>query len=280
MKISKYLIPKNYVWFVTMKCLNFCFPKGKIKILQTNYTGVEILIRANEDVGKAVLAKRFERKELDYIKKQLPSNAIFLDIGSNIGLFSLVMASTFNDAQVHAFDPIKLNNTLLSSSTEINGLKNIIINETCVGDFDGVVEFSIAEDSAYSSIRDSGRKAELKKIKLPILKLDTYIQQEKLQKIDFIKIDVEGAERLVIEGATQLFSSSALRPRLMMIELCDRNLRAFNTSLVEVIELMISFDYKPYVLHKDSLIEFKNNKHANIIENIFFKDTKVIKTIQ
>lgn len=276
MKISKYLIPGNYSWYVRRKFLNFLYPQDKIKILHTNYSGVGILIRANEDVGKSIIAKRFEFKELQYIKSQMSENAIFIDIGSNVGLFSLVVASGSASIQVHAFDPLTLNNNLLASSAKINGLENIIINESCIGNYDGVVQFSVATDSAYSSIRDSGRKTELKKITLPIIKLDTYANKIKLQKIDFIKIDVEGAEKMVIEGANQIFKNSKLRPKMMMIELCDKNLRAFETSVKEMVLVLERLGYKAFVLANNYLIEFKYQTHANTFENIFFRDETAI----
>lgn len=269
-------MPQTYFWYLTRIFLNFCYPEEQIKILHINYSKVEILIRANEDVGKAMLAKRFEIKELKFIKNQLSQDAVFIDIGSNIGLFSLVVASSSSTIQVHAFDPIKLNNTLLSSSIEINGLENIVVNETCVGNYDGVIEFSVASDSAYSSIHDSGRKSELKKLVLPIVKLDTYVSKMKLQRIDFIKVDVEGAEMMVVEGASKVFSNSSLRPKMMMVELCDKNLRAFKTSVKEIVNLLEELNYRPYVLVKEKLIEFEYQNHSNIIENIFFKDVAIV----
>lgn len=272
MKKSKYLIPENYFRYATRNFLNFFYPKEHVKILQTNYNKVKMLVRANEDVGKDILVKRFEINELKFIKNLLSNDAVFIDIGSNIGMYSLVVASSSSTIKVHAFDPIKLNNALLTSSIEINGLENIVVNETCVGNYDGFIGFSVASDSAYSSIHDSGRKSELKKITLPIVKLDTYVAKMKLQRIDFIKIDVEGAEMMVIEGANELFSNLSLRPKMMMVELCDKNLRAFNTSVNEIVIFLDDLNYKPYVLVKNKLIEFVHYNHANAIENIFFKD--------
>jgi FkbM family methyltransferase len=275
MKTSKYLKPDHYFWYLTRKILNFCYPQNKIKIKQINYCGVEILIRANEDVGKAMLANRFELNEIKFIASQLLPNAIFIDIGSNIGLFSLAIAAKANTIQIHSFDPIKLNNTLLASSIEINTLNNIVINETCVGNYDGVVEFSVASDSAYSSIRDSGRKPELKKVELPIIKLDTYFKKINLQSVDFIKIDVEGAEKLVLAGATEVFSNKGTRPKMMMVELSDRNLRAFDTSVKEILDILNGINYKPYVLKNNQLIDFIYEEHANYIENVFFRDLHI-----
>ena len=252
--------------------LIFLYPQSKVKVVQTCFRNVNMLVRANEDVGKAILANSFESQELSYIQQELSNDSVFIDVGANTGLFSLFMASKFKSIEVHAFDPIKLNISLLSASIEINDFSNIVVNQTCVGDYDGLVEFSISSDSAYSSILDSGRKPEIKKIQIPIIRLDTYILNLKINKIDVIKIDVEGAEKLVITGASGLFSSPALRPKLMMIELYDANLNAFKTSIKEIIDLLQLNHYKPHVLIEGALISFEYEEHANKLYNIFFKD--------
>jgi len=276
MKILKYLTLKNYYIYAARKILNFFYPAGKIKIVHTIFHNINILVRANEDVGKAILVNKFEIEELSYIKNKLSSNAIFIDIGANIGLFSLVIAAKSNSIRVHAFEPIKLNTNLLFASIEINGFTNITVNQKCIGNYDGEVDFSVSSDSAYSSILDSGRKVELKKIHLPIIKLDSYVSSLNITKISFVKIDVEGAEKLVIEGASHIFSTPLLRPEFLMIELCDINLKAFKTSIKEIVDLMITKEYKPFVLHKKELIEFDYKIHANKFENVFFENIKII----
>lgn len=276
MKILKYFIPNNYYKYAVNRFLALLYPKNKTKIMHTNIDSVDMLVRANEDVGKAILAKNFEITELNYIKSQLSNNDVFFDIGANTGFFSLIVASKSNSIQVHAFDPIKINTCLLSSSIEINGFSNIVVNQTCVGNYDGIVEFSLSSDSAYSSILDSGRKTEIKKIKLPITKLDSYINNMKINKIDFIKIDVEGAEKLVIEGASTIFSTPSLRPKCMMIELCDINLKAFQTSIKEIVALIIAKDYQAFVINDNKLEAFDYKIHANKYYNIFFHNTKCI----
>jgi FkbM family methyltransferase len=272
MKLTKYLNPLNYFKYAKNKTLNLYYSQEKTKIVHTNFFNVEMLVRANEDVGKAILANSFETAELEYIKNELTNDSVFIDIGSNTGVYSLVIASKSSDIQVHAFDPINLNTSLLASSIDINSFSNITVNKTCVGDYDGTVEFSISSDSAYSSMLDSGRKPELTKVNLPIIKLDTYIRDMGISKVDIIKIDVEGAEKLVILGASNILSNSLLRPKLMMIELFDLNLKAFKTSVKEVVDLMTLNKYQPFVLENGNLVSFNYQIHANNTYNVFFKN--------
>ena len=273
MKINKYLNPNNYLQYAKHRLINLYYPSNKTKIVHTSLNGVEMLVRANEDVGNGIINKSFEVEELNFILNWLKEDAVFFDVGANTGLFSLLAAAKSSKIQVHAFDPIKLNTTLLEASIEINSLSNITVNQTCVGDYDGVVEFSVSSDSAYSSIKDSGRKCEYKKVNLPIITLDTYIKCNSITKIDFMKIDVEGAEMMVIEGANAAFHNN-LKPKLMMIELFDKNLIAFNTSVKEAVIFVEKLGYKALILSEDKLVAFDNDVHANKNYNIFFLDSQ------
>lgn len=271
MKINKYIKWRNYYNYVKRKYLDIKFANTAIKIVQTTFEGIEILVRANEDVGKEILLQRFEIEELRYLNEILPNDSVILDIGANIGLFSLVLASKSKNIKVHAFEPIQLNADLISVSKQINHLHNLTINQTCVGATDGIVEFSVSTDSAYSSMIDSGRKQEAERINCPICMLDTYVQEANIQKIDFIKIDVEGAEKLVLTGAHTLLTHQVLRPHLLMLELYDFNLKQYATSVNDIVQFLNEYGYSAYYLRNKELFQFDPVMHANKIYNVFFK---------
>ncbi len=273
MKINKYLRWRSYYNFAKRKYFDIKFAKTVLKIEQTTFEGVEILVRANEDVGKEILLQRFEIEELRYLNEILPNDSMILDIGANIGLFSLVLASKSKNIKVHAFEPIQLNADLITVSKQINHLQNLTVNQTCVGATDGFVEFSVSTDSAYSSMIDSGRKQEAEKIICPVCRLDTYVQEANIEKIDFIKIDVEGAEKLVLTGAHALLTHQVLRPHLLMLELYDLNLKQYATSVNDIVQFMYSYKYEAYYLRDKELFKFDPVLHANKIYNVFFKST-------
>ncbi len=276
MKINKYLRWRNYYNFAKRKYLDTKFANTVLKIEQTTFEGVEILVRANEDVGKEILLQRFEIEELRYLTDKLPNDSVILDVGANIGLFSLVLASKSKNINVHAFEPIQLNAKLIAVSKQINHLENLTINQTCVGASDGFVEFSVSTDSAYSSMIDSGRKKESEKINCPVCKLDTYVKAANIQKIDFIKIDVEGAEKLVLSGAQALLTHQKLRPNLLMLELYDLNLKQYATSVNDIVQLMNEYGYSAYYLSNNELFQFDPVLHANKIYNVFFKSIATV----
>src|SRR5262249_1044464 len=150
--------------------------------------------------------------------------------------------------QVHAFEPVPLNYHLLESNLIINGFGNVVVNRAAVTDVDGDVEFNIAGDSAYSSMLDTGRKPVLKKVRVPALTLDHYSAQRHIETVNFLKVDVEGAEELVLKGAAGLLSTPARRPRLVLLELYEAMLSKYGSGISRVVDCMEHFGYKPFVV--------------------------------
>jgi hypothetical protein len=86
-----------------------------------------------------------------------------------------------------------------------------------------------------------------------------------------MKVDVEGAEDLVIRGASGLLGDSSRRPRIVLMELFDGNLSSFGSSVASVIERMASFGYQPHVLMAGGrrLAPYNPSRHSAFYNIIF-----------
>jgi hypothetical protein len=91
-----------------------------------------------------------------------------------------------------------------------------------------------------------------------------------LPKVDVMKVDVEGAEPLVLQGASGLLSSSERRPRAIMLELLDINLSTYGTNVTEIIERMRAFSYHPFVAATGEGVRAFRPEDRNRVTNIFF----------
>jgi len=248
----------------------FWYRRRGLLVKQAAYMDCQILVRANEDVGILILADGFEKVDLTYILSELRDGDVFFDVGANVGLFSLAVAKKNKTIDVHAFEPIPLNAALFEASLHLNAIDTVKINRTCVGDKQGQVEFSLAADSAYSSIHNTGRKSEVTKIIVPVTTLDNYLESSSLKRIDIIKVDVEGAENLVLDGARYIFNNSSLRPRLVLMELFDEYFYLFNTSISNIVKIMQGYGYEGFVFEKSNRTKFEV-RHHNKIFNVFFE---------
>lgn len=137
---------------------------------------------------------------------------IVIDVGANMGLFTLFSTIKRNASVVYAFEPIMTTFELLDSNVRLNGVsdKVKIINKG-LGDIEDTFQMSISNGNigANSMIfnRD-GNKHE----SVSITTLDTFIENESIQQVDFIKVDIEGAERLFLEGAQRTLAK--FQPKL------------------------------------------------------------------
>lgn len=196
---------------------------------------------------------------------------ICLDIGGNVGYFSALLASCATDGHVHIFEPIPLNAAMIRTTMLLNGFANATVNQMALSTSDGEVQFSVSHDSAYSSMRSIGTSAEVRSITVRMGKLDTYLIENGIDRVDVVKVDVEGAEDLVLRGAEALFSDAARRPRLVMLELAAANLEPYGVTVAGVIATMAGWGYAAHIVGNDGRALHRYVSDAPSGEyNIFF----------
>eukprot|EP01041_Mallomonas_annulata_P041185 gene41185-65209_t len=137
-----------------------------------------------------------------WIKLSLNSDVI-LDIGANTGIFSLVSKAVNPEAKVFGLEPIHRIHEKYKKNAELNNFK-IVCEELALSNEDkmGVI-YDIPDEMAYScSLNENVLNPNLNPFatEVEIKTLDTYIEQNNIQKIDLIKIDVETFEPQVLEG--------------------------------------------------------------------------------
>lgn len=258
------LNPRNFAYHLRTRRLR----RGP-EIVQVDFLDTRILVKAREDVGRNMALGEFELDDLKYFFSKIAGNDVIFDIGANVGAYSVPMAKSFPTAKVFAFEPIPLNYSLILASSRINRLGNLFIIEQCLSDESGTNSFSIAEDSAYSSMIDTRRKGVSETVSVRTASLQDFCNENDCYPT-VIKMDVEGAEMKVLKGAEAIFSEKKISPRMVMIELYDQNLRMFGTSIDEIVSLMNSYGYSPNVIIDGIKKEFLRDHH-NIYYNVFFE---------
>lgn len=179
--------------------------------------GARIRMRYRERLGLSTLLNGgFENKELEYARNALNPGDTAFDVGANIGLFSLVLAQAVGSSgTVIAFEPLPSNAGRAEANLNLNRLSNAQVLVTAVGAEDGVGQLNMAEDPAYPSIQCVAENQGTGQcLRVPIARLDTVWRQMGSPSVKCVKIDVEGAELEVLQGATDLLLSC--RPLLIL----------------------------------------------------------------
>jgi FkbM family methyltransferase len=222
--------------------------KATVKLLEVN--SLYILANINEDVGRSIwLESEYEPVETAFWIRNIRPNDVCVDVGANIGYFTLLFSSlTAPAGRVFSFEPVQSNVRLMKASIELNQIKNVQVESIALADRDGATEFSVSTDGAYSSLVNTGRKAEAAKVQICMERFETYARKNDIDKIDILKVDVEGAEGLVIAGMGRFLERSSASPRIIQLELTDDNCAAYNMTAQSIADTVVNHGYKMFVV--------------------------------
>ena len=164
-----------------------------------------------------------ERSVTALFQRLLRPGDVFFDVGSHLGFYSTLAAGlTTPDGRIHTFEAQEWLIPHLNESVAINGLQERVrVNNVAVVAVDGgSVRIYPARDddnTGSASLQDHDWVDTSSAHQVSGIALDAYVIRNGIDRIDGMKIDVEGAEIGVIEGMTTILAT--MPPRLMMIEL-------------------------------------------------------------
>ncbi len=148
---------------------------------------------------------QYETQTANWIQSQLEPGMCFYDIGGNAGYFSLLGSREVGaSGTVQVFEPVPVNVEVINHQIENNSITNIKLHNLALSDTDGHTTFAVESNNANSHLANveivHATSAPSSLVEVRTATIDSLIQSS-LPKPDIIKIDVEGAEVLVLEGA-------------------------------------------------------------------------------
>lgn len=192
--------------------------------------------------------KSFEYDTLEKYINFLTPDSIVLDIGANIGLYSL-LGSKFltGKGTIYAIEPTTKTYSFLKKNISLNDIKNVIPFKLAFSNKKSLVSMTPPQKALNNNFQDSFNQIqsvtglENKSDIIETSLLDDFINEQNISKVDLIKIDVEGAELLCFQGGLQLLNSDN---KPMIIFECDENhCKSFGYRVVEVLLLLEKYGY-------------------------------------
>jgi FkbM family methyltransferase len=186
---------------------------------------------------------RVEVDELDFLARHLQPSDVFCDVGANIGIFSLVGASRMSGSagalRIFAFEPTPATYRTLAANVSLNRFDCIETVNAAVGAEEGTATLylnDVWKDGLNALAKPQRGDAKvISEVEVPVVTLDTFLRSRSVSRVDYLKIDVEGAELAVLEGARLLLEAS---PNCIVIFECSvSNAAAFGYHPEKIMKL-------------------------------------------
>jgi FkbM family methyltransferase len=217
MKTMRFII---YVaWKILMQRF---YDMTKNHIIETN--GYKLKTVAN-DQGlslELLIFKTHEPVVTHLVREEIKKGMVCIDIGGNIGYYVILESKLVGETgQVIVFEPYRTTYTHLLHNLELNNISNIRTYNTAIGDSNGSADFLITSHSNHCTVVSHPQTDNMKSyfaealgitnpdmaidvVKVPLMTLDSFLEKHPLQKVDFIRMDVEGYEHNIYHGMADI----------------------------------------------------------------------------
>lgn len=205
------------------------------------------------------------------------------DVGANVGVFSIFLNKHYPNLNYHLFEPIPTAFSMLQKTLVLNDMDkpNIVINNTGASNKKGSFDFYVPatnesssmvanNDLFYTSRCDSNGHYNgdhsIDVVKCDVILIDDYVKSKGIEEIIFIKIDVEGNEKNVLEGSIETIKKN--QP-LIYCELLRKHSKRFGYHPNDVIKMMSNLGYSCSLI-KDGRVENLQEITEDTEETNFF----------
>lgn len=202
-------------------------------------------LRFKLDISKTVDHIKYfgfeDRGFTGFLSRLAPQDTV-VDVGANVGLTVLEIAKRVNQGRVVGFEPSRSNYARLTEHLRLNGCANVTTVNMGVGPKRDTVKLYdiVASNPGMKRILSEGAAEGAPSEVIEIDRLDTQLSVADVQRVNAMKIDVEGFELHVLQSCESVLKRD--RP-LLFIELDDRNLRGQSQSASELVMYLVGLGY-------------------------------------
>jgi FkbM family methyltransferase len=207
---------------------------------------------ADEGVTRPILLHgTFEAAETALVRRVVDAGMTVIDIGANIGYYS-VLASRLVGARgrVFALEPEPNNRALLSKNLAENGCRNVSVSSCAVSNRSATAQlYTDKSNFGNPSLEARNVVERASAVAVETTTLDDFVVREVRGPVDFIKIDVQGAEGLVLQGAERVLSQAGLK---LLIEFWPKGLRNMGSDPLAVLRALADKGYALRIVEEDA----------------------------
>lgn len=201
-QLISFLLHRPYSWFA---CAQVAWAKLR-QAPQVTVWREGLRIRTGTGNGEglfcAVAGTAYEA-EMKWFLQQMKSGQTFLDVGANIGIYSLHASRRLGPrGKVHAFEPTLETYAILTDNITKNHLANVECHQVALAEHSGILYLVAGDRPASNSTAESAAEAH-SGVSIPATTLDEFCALHEVTAIDFIKVDIEGGELAFFKGGRE-----------------------------------------------------------------------------
>ncbi|GAA6621370.1 FkbM family methyltransferase [Scytonema sp. NUACC26] len=203
----------------------------------------QVKIRCYPDsysAGAVLYCGLYDYDEMNFLLRYLRDEDSFLDVGANVGVYTLLAASKIKSGLIYSFEALPKNYARLRENIQINQFKQVKPHSIAISNSAGSTAFNLAEGDSMPFITSTATN---NTITIQTDTLDNLLREECLTSLTLAKIDIEGAEMLAFKGATSLLKQQ--RPYVWIVEIND-TVNHFGYQKQNVVDLLQDYGYGLY----------------------------------
>jgi FkbM family methyltransferase len=236
--------------------------REKTKVIQTKVAAVSRMLPVRlpfgawwvpraDNLGEPLLAGNFENAEMEFVQRFLQPGMTVLDLGAHQGLYTLLASKRVGaSGKVFAFEPSPRERRALRWHVALNRCWNVRTQAVAVGNENGEADLFVVQGSqtGCNSLKPPDVRSSTKRVRVPVIRLDDWLEGQKLKQVDFIKLDVEGAELPALQGAARLLAGRA-RP-VILAEVQDVRTVPWGYRAKDILTYLVEKGYRWFELSK------------------------------
>ena len=223
--------------------------KNEEVVIRNFDSNILMTINPLRSMGKVIYWTGFhEVKELMFLHRFLTPEMVFLDIGANMGEYTLFAAKRLNCGHVYSFEPWPYMQKALEENIALNSFDNISVMHYGLSDKNGELPiFEVKHKHEGLSTLYPGDREIKAQHAIELKVLDNEFVN--LNRLDFVKIDIEGSELLALKGARR--SIEKFRP-YVMVEINNITYEMAGYTSLDILDFFLSMNYHPFLIDRNA----------------------------
>ena len=207
--------------------------------------------------------------DLRFLWKFLQPGMTFVDVGAFHGIYSVIAAKRLGDgSRVVAFEPSPRDRQRLRLHLRYNGIKSVIVEPYAVAAEGGEAALNVVIEGyqTMNSLRPPAIDHPVQQVMVETINLDEYLHRNQIERVDLMKVDAEGGELQIFNGAKTLLSR--FRP-LVICEVLDKVTRPWGYPAREIVERLRAYEYEWFEILPDGslLPHHPRNEYPEEVRN-------------